>query len=53
MIYAESEGHSMSLKKYIGTKIIEAEPVVRLDGEFIQPADFTIPKDVTLSLIHI
>ena len=37
----------MSLKKYIGTKIIEAEPVVRLDGEFIQPADFTIPKDVT------
>ena len=28
----------MSLKKYIGTKIIEAEPVVRLDGEFIQPA---------------
>ena len=37
----------MSLKKYIGTKIIEAEPVVRLDGEVIQPADFTIPKDVT------
>lgn len=37
----------MSLKKYIGTKIIEAEPAVRLDGEFIQPAYFTIPKDVT------
>ena len=31
------------MKKYIGTKIIQAEPAYRLDKKTVQPADWPIP----------
>lgn len=32
------------MPKYIGTKIIEAEPAYRLDGRKVQPDTWTVPK---------
>ena len=36
------------MKKYIGTKIIEAEQAVRLDGKHVQPNDWPIPNDAAV-----
>lgn len=32
------------METYIGTKIVDAEPAVRLDGKHVQPNDWPIPE---------
>lgn len=32
------------MKRYIGTKIIEAEPAYKVDGKTVQPADWPVPE---------
>lgn len=32
------------MKRYIGTKIIEAEPAYRVDGKTVQPVTWPIPE---------
>lgn len=32
------------MKRYIGTKIIEAEPAYKVDGKTVQPTDWPVPE---------
>lgn len=32
------------MKQYIGTKIIQAEPALRIDGKTVQPTTWPVPE---------